>query len=617
MAKGSRFATTRISASLIADGRPDENVKDSFYLDGRLARKREERGADISSTGEGRGFFYAVFATSDFDFNSQGSATVTALQQMTESVKQSTDKIDNEINDLADCAVEVGGRATISREGVRQSYFAGVILKEAEIAAVTRGSGCAFLYRNNALFPLTNCDFDFVNADYHGNTVDHMMDFAAGVAGTIRYSNIAQVQTGDLLLLCNKEVLEAAGQRTIISSLYEHTDTSDAAGEIIDAARAVNANAPLQVLLIKVDDVIPADKANKLNIAPFQNEVQSQATTRYEPINVSQDPVQASVGQAQADQDAAFKPDYPASTHQQPVDSQHVPEADDPFKPGYTGHVSPRAESQSHVRTRADQTSPSRPHEQAPNQRHGQDDLPVFEPIVTTSPESDNYAGEHPYIDNDYADQASQPRYEEDYDNSWQDDQPRQSRGRKRRSRDYYDEDDEFDIYDDEDKGSRVGRIILYVVLGLVIVACLYAIARMTLFKGGSSKKPDETKPSEVTTETTREEDVKTKIREEVTTRSNRETTTKTTETGQGSNHSSNSGEPRDINSHSGALSGKVKVSASDVRMRKGPGTDTEIIGVYDENETVEILEAAENNWYKVRTANGTEAYILGDYLKK
>ena len=151
MAKISRFATTRIAASLNADLRPDENVKDSFYLDGRIARKREKLGADITSSGEDRGFFYAIFATHDLNIDTPDSDTISTLHNLTETIKTSNDKIDNEINDLADCAVEVGGRATIAREGVRQSYFAGIIVKEAEIAAVTTCGAFTFLYRNNAL----------------------------------------------------------------------------------------------------------------------------------------------------------------------------------------------------------------------------------------------------------------------------------------------------------------------------------------------------------------------------------------------------------------------------------------------------------------------------------
>ena len=623
MAKGSRFATTRISASLIVDGRPDENVKDSFYLDGRLARKREEHGADISSTGEDRGFFYAVFATNDFDFNNQGSATVSALQQMTEAVKQSTDKIDNEINDLADCAVEVGGRATISREGIRQSYFAGIILKEAEIAAVTRGNACAFLYRNSALYPLTNFDYDFVNADYHGNAVDHMMDFAAGVAGTIRYSNIAQVQAGDVILLCNKEVLEAAGQREVISNLYEQAEISDAAADIIDAARAGNDNAPMQVLLIRIDDVIPADKTSKLNIAPFQSEVPSQATTRYEPINVSQ----TAGEKATVDEDAAFKPDYPTNNSHQVADNYHQetyqePASDDPFKPDYNAAASQTPDTtSSQVHAHQGQRTQRRPHDQGARVHHGQEDLPVFEPIVTTnSGGDDDFAGGQQYVDDGYAEMSNRGQYD-DYSDDWEDDQPRRGRGRRNPHKDYYDEDDDFGLYDNEDKGSQVGRIILYVVLGLIIVACLYAIARMTFLKKDDSKKPDATKPTEVTVETTKEEDVKTKIREEVTTSERSELSTSRTDRpdrlGSGGEHSEDN-EPRDINrAGSGALSGKVKVSASGVNMRQGPSTNTDIIGVYDENETVEIIEAADNNWYKVKTSNGTEAYILGDYLKK
>ena len=144
-----------------------------------------------------------------------------------------------------------------------------------------------FRSRNNALFPLTTCDTDLVNADYHGNPVEHMTDFAAGIAGTIRYSNIAQVQTQDILIICNKEVFDAIGQRDLIKILYENDDIGEAASEIIDNARENNSNDSLQILLAHIDDVIPADRTGRLNLGLFQNQNDplTQETTRYQPIS--------------------------------------------------------------------------------------------------------------------------------------------------------------------------------------------------------------------------------------------------------------------------------------------------------------------------------------------
>ncbi|NLJ94144.1 MAG: hypothetical protein GX326_01420, partial [Clostridiaceae bacterium] len=415
MAKVSRFATTRISASLIADYRKNEEVKDSFYLDGRIARKREESGADVTSFGEDRGFFYAIFANNLEDI-SQDSATASTLNKMTEAIKLSNDKIDNEINDLADCAVEVGGRATIAREGVKQSYFAGIILKEAEIAAVTRGGACAFLYRNNALYPLTTCDSELVNADYHGNQVDHMLDFAAGIAGTIRYSNIAQVQAEDVMIICNKEVFDAIGQRQLIKTLYENDDLGETASIIIDDARLKNDQDSLQILLAKVEEVIPAGRTSRLNLGLFQNQQDemTQETTRYQPITT--EPSDVDEGQAlDSDTDETFKPQYPIKDEDpQETDEEIITsDPDDPFKPKVEKDTAEfETVGVSEVPDEPESLDSIDLMELEEHQAVASDDLntddiddiPVFEPIVPSKQEEDLFSAGHRYADEDFND---------------------------------------------------------------------------------------------------------------------------------------------------------------------------------------------------------------------
>ena len=108
------------------------------------------------------------------------------------------------------------------------------------------------------LYPLTQDEFPLEAIDFNGNPIDRMEAFSSGTAGTVRYSNIAQLEESDCIMLCNKEVMEALGQREVLRFLYEAEDQSDAAGSIVTAAAAKLPGVPLQCMLAFVEQIIPA-----------------------------------------------------------------------------------------------------------------------------------------------------------------------------------------------------------------------------------------------------------------------------------------------------------------------------------------------------------------------
>lgn len=264
MAKNSRYASTRLATTVNARYFPDENITDAYYLDGRFTGKRETRAADSTNDREDRGFLFSLFSypteLGERPGDAPFAATVTSLA---EALNRSPQPIDSQINDLADLAVEVCGKATLPQPGVRQTYFSGIMVKDGEIAAVTTNSGCAFLYRGDVLYPLTAGEFTLEAIDLNGNPVDHLNDYSAGVAGTIRYSNVAELMQNDCLVLCNKEVLEILGQREILRLLNEADDQEDAAANIITAASAKQPGTPVQLMISFVEYIQTQEKGGR------------------------------------------------------------------------------------------------------------------------------------------------------------------------------------------------------------------------------------------------------------------------------------------------------------------------------------------------------------------
>jgi hypothetical protein len=59
----------------------------------------------------------------------------------------------------------------------------------------------------------------------------------------------------------------------------------------------------------------------------------------------------------------------------------------------------------------------------------------------------------------------------------------------------------------------------------------------------------------------------------------------------------------------------KVTTQSSNLNIRKGPGTDTEILGKAAHNSTVTFLSKYNEDWYLIRNENGVEGYCSKDYL--
>ncbi len=264
--------TARIATTVTARYSPASGAKDGFWLDGRLSGRRESRMADITLDREDRGAFFAVFArpAASGDAEADNASVRRALDRMSNDVKNTTRNIDTEINELADCAVEVCGRISISQEGVRQPYFAGVIVKDNEVAAVTMGRGCAYLYRGDALYPLTGDDFVLEPVDALGNVVHNLEAYCAGTAGTVRYSNIAPLLPDDCLIVCNREVMETLGQKEVLRLLYEAEDQCDAAGLMVTSASAKSPGLPVQFLIGFAETVNNGERGSRA--VPFRAE---------------------------------------------------------------------------------------------------------------------------------------------------------------------------------------------------------------------------------------------------------------------------------------------------------------------------------------------------------
>jgi len=253
---------TRLASTLTAKFSPSQTLTDAFYIDGRLCGKRETRAADITIEKEERGYFFSVFTHPTVEGLEPGMLPPFEPQfrSLCNDVKFGHKEIDGLIEKFLSTAVEVTGKMRLSDNEMRSPYFSGIIVRDAEAFAVTVGNGLAFLYRDDTLFPLTDAGIPMEAIDAFDNRVGDFMYYCASKTANALWSNYFTLSPDDCIILCNKAVYDALGQRELLRILNEAEDQCDAAGVVITQAAARMPNVPMQFSISFVENVTNTDK---------------------------------------------------------------------------------------------------------------------------------------------------------------------------------------------------------------------------------------------------------------------------------------------------------------------------------------------------------------------
>lgn len=61
----------------------------------------------------------------------------------------------------------------------------------------------------------------------------------------------------------------------------------------------------------------------------------------------------------------------------------------------------------------------------------------------------------------------------------------------------------------------------------------------------------------------------------------------------------------------------KIATKESNLNIRKGPGTEYDIVGKAAHGSAVQLIKRMYNNWYYIRTDNGTEGFCAANFLEQ
>lgn len=253
---------TRLASTLTARYFPSSSLTDAFYLDGRLCGKRETRQADITIDKDERGFFFSLFTHPAIEGFEPGTIPPfePQLRGLCNEVKNGHKEIDAMIEKFLSTAVEVAGTTKLIDNETRDPYFTGVIVRDSEAFAVTIGGGLAFLYRDDTMFPLTDAGIPMEPIDAYGNRVGDFQYYCSSKTANALWSNFFTLTPDDCIILCNKAIYDALGQREILRILTDAEDQCDAAGLILTQASARMPNTPMQISISFVESVTKEEK---------------------------------------------------------------------------------------------------------------------------------------------------------------------------------------------------------------------------------------------------------------------------------------------------------------------------------------------------------------------
>ena len=269
---------TRLASTLTARYFPSGTLTDAFYLDGRLCGKRETRQADITIDKDERGFFFSLFTHPAIEGFEPGTIPPfePQLRGLCNEVKNGHKEIDAMIEKFLSTAVEVAGTTKLIDNETRDPYFTGVIVRDSEAFAVTIGGGLAFLYRDDTMFPLTDAGIPMEPIDAYGNRVGDFQYYCSSKTANALWSNFFTLTPDDCIILCNKAIYDALGQREILRILTDAEDQCDAAGLILTQASARMPNTPMQISISFVESVTKEEKRGLFGRKKKKNDYESE-----------------------------------------------------------------------------------------------------------------------------------------------------------------------------------------------------------------------------------------------------------------------------------------------------------------------------------------------------
>ena len=96
--------------------------------------------------------------------------------------------------------------------------------------------------------------------DAYGNRVGDFQYYCSSKTANALWSNFFTLTPNDCIILCNKAVYDALGQREILRILTDAEDQCDAAGLILTQASARMPNTPMQISISFVENVTKEEK---------------------------------------------------------------------------------------------------------------------------------------------------------------------------------------------------------------------------------------------------------------------------------------------------------------------------------------------------------------------
>ena len=242
---------TRIAATLGMQSGDNNVYHQNYFLNGRRSYQPGRSGyVEITADRAGFGAVYALYQTLNDPSDREPSDRMEDLRVQMDTPGRH--RIDNSINELAEAATIASGS---SDDLENRSWFSGVIIRNSELVAVSRGPAVAYLYRGDALIPLTADELEWPAKDVFGNVIKDYTIYQAGQSGQVRYSNITTLRRDDCIILAPHDAMSTLGQRELLRLLEEAEDQEQAVQLMLDRMKGNSEASSSSVMMLFVEHI--------------------------------------------------------------------------------------------------------------------------------------------------------------------------------------------------------------------------------------------------------------------------------------------------------------------------------------------------------------------------
>ncbi|MGI6777511.1 MAG: LysM peptidoglycan-binding domain-containing protein [Acetivibrionales bacterium] len=289
----------KLNASVISRmGIGNQYNDNNFYLDGRSKYDFDLEGVQVSIENSADGYLFAITDGMDREASDKNSSIsmIKELKKFHDKMKKTHKDFEVGFDELCEYVEEVNNLVYSMLLGEEENSFgssccAGLIMDGNQAAALNIGECGVFLLRGGMLRQLNNntkkaerlLRMGIITDEQAEVLSDRFDKHSGGDYSQVKRSDIFNLRTGDVFLLCNTELLSYVEEDRIIEILSLQKETDYISNALTREAMRNGAKDDLTAMVIRIQEIDGEDIIEP----PLRRPVSRSSNSTYSPTNLS------------------------------------------------------------------------------------------------------------------------------------------------------------------------------------------------------------------------------------------------------------------------------------------------------------------------------------------